>query len=195
MSLVHLVQLNKDKPAEVSVVRNGAELNINLAPVLVDTDGEKYYRIGVIHPQHVDKLPFAAAFSKSLQQNKQYATLVLVMVKKLAQRRVSMKQVSGPIGIAQASGDALRQKGWLPLIYLTALISINLGVFNLFPIPILDGGLILLLLIEGVMRRDIKREVKELVYQAAFVFLVIFAVIVIYNDITKLPGVGRFLPG
>lgn len=72
-------------------------------------------------------------------------------------------------------------------------VSLNLGIFNLLPIPILDGGLILLLIIEGILRHDIKREVKERVYQAAFVFLVIFAAFVIYNDITK-TALGRLLP-
>ena len=192
--LQHLVQKNKDNPAEVTVLRNGAELKFQLSPVLVEDSGESYYRIGVAHLKHVDKLSFSEAFNKSIQQNKQYATMILVMVKKLVQQKVSIKQISGPVGIGQAAGDALREKGWLPIIYLTALISINLGIFNLFPIPILDGGLILLLLIEGLMRRDINREIKERVYQAAFVFLVIFAVVVIYNDITKLPGIGRFLP-
>ena len=61
----------------------------------------------------------------------------------------------------------------------------NLGIFNLLPIPILDGGVILFLLIEGLMRRDISMNIKERVYQAAFVFLVLFAVMVIFNDLTK----------
>ena len=61
----------------------------------------------------------------------------------------------------------------------------NLGIFNLLPIPILDGGLILLLFIEGTIRRDIKREVKERIYQVAFVFIVLFAVVVIFNDVAK----------
>jgi regulator of sigma E protease len=192
--LQHLVQKNKDNPAEVVVRRDGTELTFKLSPVLVNDGGEQYYRIGVAHPRHVDKLSFSEAFNKSIQQNKQYAGMILLMVKKLVQQKVSIKQISGPVGIGQAAGDAFREQGWLPLIYLTALISINLGIFNLFPIPILDGGLILLLLIEGVMRRDINREIKERVYQAAFVFLIIFAVVVIYNDISKLPGIGRLLP-
>ncbi|MGH9678088.1 MAG: site-2 protease family protein, partial [Candidatus Acidiferrum sp.] len=73
-----------------------------------------------------------------------------------------------------------------------ALISVNLGIFNLLPVPILDGGLILLILIESLLRRDIKREIKELVYQAAFALIVLFAVVVIYNDIAK-TALGHFL--
>ncbi len=74
-------------------------------------------------------------------------------------------------------------------------ISLNLGIFNLLPIPILDGGMILMLIIESIIRRDINMRVKERIYQTAFVFLVLFAVVVIYNDIMKaLPGLAQRLP-
>jgi regulator of sigma E protease len=105
---------------------------------------------------------------------------------------VSMKQVDGPIGIGSAVGAAAREEGWSPLFFVSAIISLNLGVMNLLPIPILDGGVILLLFIEGLMRKEISLPIKERIYQAAFVFLVLFAVTVIYNDIVKtLPGLTR----
>ena len=106
-----------------------------------------------------------------------------------------MRTISGPIGIAQQAGEAAEEKGWTPLIQLSAAISLNLGVFNLLPIPILDGGVILLLFVEGLMRRDISLRIKERIYQAAFVFLVLFAVMLIYNDLAKtLPGLTGRLP-
>ena len=80
-------------------------------------------------------------------------------------------------------------------IALSAAISLNLGIFNLLPIPIMDGGVILLLFIEGLMRRDISMKIKERIYQAAFVFLVLFAVMVIYNDLVKtIPGLADKMP-
>jgi regulator of sigma E protease len=83
----------------------------------------------------------------------------------------------------------------MPLLEITAAISLNLGIFNLLPIPILDGGVILLLLVESLIRRDISLQIKERIYQAAFVFLVLFAVMVIYNDLVKtLPGLAQRLP-
>jgi regulator of sigma E protease len=87
--------------------------------------------------------------------------------------------------MAQQAGAAAQERGWLPLIMLTAGISLNLGIFNLLPIPIMDGGVILLLFIESLMGRDISLPIKERIYQAAFVFLVLFAAVVIYNDIAK----------
>jgi regulator of sigma E protease len=70
-----------------------------------------------------------------------------------------------------------------------------LGILNLLPIPILDGGMILLLLIEGTIRRDISMRIKERIYQLAFVFLVLFVGLVIYNDLVKnVPGLAKYLP-
>ncbi len=121
--------------------------------------------------------------------------LILELAKKLVQGKVSPRMVSGPIGIAQDAGYAAQQKGWTPLMELAAGISLNLGIFNLLPIPILDGGVILFLFIEGLMRRDVSLRIKERVYQTAFVFLVLFAVMVIYNDLMKtLPGLMDRLP-
>jgi regulator of sigma E protease len=85
-------------------------------------------------------------------------------------------------------------KGWGPEIGLAAMISLNLGILNLLPFPILDGGMIMFLLIEGVLRRDISISVKERIYQAAFVMLMVLAVVVIFNDITKLPVFTHLKP-
>jgi regulator of sigma E protease len=143
----------------------------------------------------VEKLPFSKALSVSLQENKRYSMLIVELVRKMIEHKVSIKQMEGPIGIARASGDAARQPGWTPLLQLMAMISLNLGIFNLLPIPILDGGIILLLIIESVMRRDISIHIKERIYQTAFVFLLLFAAVVIYNDLMKaLPGLAQRLP-
>jgi regulator of sigma E protease len=121
--------------------------------------------------------------------------MILELAKKIFQHKISMKAVSGPIGIAQDAGYAAQQKGWTPLMELTAAISLNLGIFNLLPIPILDGGVIMLLFVEGLMRRDINIRIKERIYQTAFVFLVLFAVVVIFNDLVKtIPGLAQRMP-
>jgi regulator of sigma E protease len=190
--MIESLAITKDKPITLTVLRKGEEKSFTLQPVLL----EKRYRIGVGTEQmKVKTLPFRAAFSKSLQENRQNALLILELVKKMAQRKISMRSIEGPIRIGQAAGEAARRKGWTPLMGLTAAISLNLGIFNLLPIPILDGGVILFLLIEGLMRRDISMNIKERVYQAAFVCLVLFAVMVIYNDLMKtIPGLADRLP-
>lgn len=187
-SMLRMLQRTEDKPVELTVVRDGKEIKFTLAPALTDISGSKKYRIGVATEPTVkiDKLPFPKAFAKSIDQNKRYSVLILDLVKRMVEQKVSIKTMSGPIGIAKISGEAAQQDGWTPIMMVMAAISLNLGIFNLFPIPILDGGLILLLIIEGLIRRDINQTVKERIYQAAFVCLILFAGLVIFNDVVKL---------
>ena len=105
----------------------------------------------------------------------------------LRQPTVHLRCVPGHAGNARMAGDAAEMDGWLPKFGLAGQISLNLGILNLMPFPILDGGLIVLLLIEIVIRRDISIQVKERIYQAAFVVLVAFFAFIIFNDVTKLP--------
>jgi regulator of sigma E protease len=191
-SMVESLKITKDKPIAITVLRDGQQKTVTVQPVLSD----KWYRIGIGSMQmKVKTLPFAEAMQLSLHENRQNALLILELVKKMAQRKISMRSIEGPIRIGQAAGEAARRKGWTPLMSLSAAISLNLGIFNLLPIPILDGGVILFLAIEGLMRRDISMNIKERVYQAAFVFLVLFAVMVIYNDLMKtIPGLADKLP-
>jgi regulator of sigma E protease len=198
-TMIERLQETRDKPVDLTVLRGNQNLNFHLTPVLSATEDpkEQRYRLGFLNKSEtkVTTLPFAQALSLSLDQNKKYSLLILELAKKLIQGKVSPRMVSGPIGIAQDAGYAAQQKGWTPLMELTAGISLNLGIFNLLPIPILDGGVILFLLIESLMRRDVSLRIKERVYQAAFVFLVLFAVMVIYNDLMKtLPGLSHRLP-
>src|SRR5580658_7988409 len=173
------------------VTRDGQPKTFTIQPVLTDVQGttQKAYRIGV------GSLPFPAALSRSLEDNKKTSFLILELMEKLVQRKMSLRTIEGPIGIGRAAGEAAEAKGWTPLLALTSAISLNLGIFNLLPIPILDGGVILLLFVESLMGHDISLRIKERIYQVAFVFLVLFAVMVIYNDLAKtLPGLAGRLP-
>ena len=196
-AIIKYLQETKGKTVDVTATRDGRDLHFTISPVLTDVEGsgDKHYRIGFgSQPMRVSHLPFPAAFSKSLEENRRNSLLIVELVKKMLQRKISVRQMDGPIGIARASGAAVRQKGWIPFIELMVAISLNLGIFNLLPIPILDGGMILMLLIEGLIRRDISLQIKERIYQTAFVFLVLFAALVIYNDIAKAwPGWARLL--
>jgi len=188
-AMIERLQQTKSKPVEVVVERGGKQVSVSLAPVLAGAPGtaDKHYRLGFKNSYEtaVAKLPLADAFHRSIQDNKRYSLVLLELLGKLVQHKASLNTVSGPIGIAQETGAAAQEKGWIPLLALSSAISLNLGIFNLLPIPIMDGGVILLLFIEGLMRRDISMKIKERIYQAAFVFLVLFAALVVYNDIAK----------
>ena len=114
--------------------------------------------------------------------------VVFEMLQRLFTHRVSVSQLVGPVGIARAAGEAAETNGWLPKFGLAGMISLNLGILNLMPFPIA------LLLIESVMRHDISSAVKERVYQAAFVVLMVFFVFVIFNDVSKLPMFTHLKP-
>src|ERR1700678_2132748 len=98
--------------------------------------------------------------------------------------KVSIRQLAGPVGIARISGEAAK-RGLPTLLEFMAVISLNLGLLNLLPIPILDGGHILLLAIEGILRRDLSLAVKERFVQVGLVFLLGIFAFVMYSDILK----------
>jgi regulator of sigma E protease len=184
-----VLEANKDKPIQLSILRNDQPLTLTMTPEYADdaeNPGHKRYRIGVlIEPvTRVDKLPFPQALRRSWEDTRTNSGLVFELLGKVIGGKASVKQFSSPVGMARASGEAAMRGPW-DLLGFMALVSLQLALFNLLPIPILDGGLMLMLLIEGVIRRDIKQEIKERVYQAAFVFLMLFAAVVIYNDVIK----------
>jgi regulator of sigma E protease len=185
--LIEMLQQAKSTPVQLTVLRNQTELHFTVTPQLKDDGtGQTRYRIGFAPATKmiVQRLPFRDAWSKSLGYCKDYSVLLFRLVPKLIEGKNSLRQTSGPLGIMQASGEAAME-GWWSLIKFMAIVSVSLAILNMLPIPILDGGLMLMLLIEGILGRDIKLEVKERVYQAAFVFLILFFAIVTYYDVAK----------
>jgi regulator of sigma E protease len=137
-------------------------------------------------------------FSSAVAESKDFCAssslLIVNVLKKLFTHKVSVKQLSGPVGIAVAAGQAVKDPEWSAKFGLAASISLNLGILNLLPFPILDGGLILLLAVESIMRRDINMIVKERIYQAAFVVLVAFFAFIMFNDVSKLQMFNHLKP-
>jgi regulator of sigma E protease len=188
VGLASVLQKTKNTPIPITIQRKGQTIDLTVTPELrpgASRDKEAY-RIGVEVPLdfRTEKLPFAAAFNAATEDCKKNSSLIFKLLGQLFTVKGTLKQFSGPVGIMEESGRAA-QAGFIVLLQFMALISLNLAIFNMLPIPILDGGLVLMLLVESVMRRDIKQEVKERVYQAAFVFLILFAAVVIFNDVSK----------
>jgi regulator of sigma E protease len=137
----------------------------------------------------ITKLAFPSALAESWRQNLLNTQLIVKSLEGIVQRKMSAKSLQGPIGIAQMSGDAARE-GPIQYFLLMAAVSLNLAIFNLLPVPILDGGVMLMLFVEMLLRRDLDMKVKETVVKVGFVFLMFVVVFVIYNDISKIfpPG-------
>jgi regulator of sigma E protease len=185
------LQATKDKPVHLAILRGSEKLALTVTPKLSPVDAHsESYRIGFIsEPMQVEQLPLPEAFSRSVEECQKLSGLIYELVGRMAERKVSMKQMSGPIEIVRVSGEMVHHRSINDLMEFMAMISLQLGLFNLLPIPILDGGLIAMLLVESVMRRDINESIKIRLYQAAFVCLVLFAGMVIFNDVVKmLPG-------
>jgi regulator of sigma E protease len=188
-----------NKPANLMIQRDGKQFNVTIQPIWADNGtGEPGYRLGLapaLPPFHVEQLPLPQAVRRSVTYNLHYSGLILDILHRMFTRHGAvMQQLSGPIGMARMTGEAAEMHGWEPIIGLTALISLNLGIMNLLPIPILDGGMILLLCIEGLLRRDLKQEFKERVYQVAFVMLILFFAFIMVNDVSKLNLFSRLKP-
>jgi regulator of sigma E protease len=98
---------------------------------------------------------------------------------------MSVKELSGPLGIAKVSGDKARE-GISNLSELIAILSVNVGFFNILPIPALDGGHLLLVVIEGLRRRPLSTKVKLWIQQIGIVLLLALMAVVVFNDFTKL---------
>jgi regulator of sigma E protease len=189
-ALTAWLQQSQGKTVSLVIQRGNQVLNTTAQPIWGDNgSGVMGYRLGFypdLPPFHVEHLSPSKAIRASIHANVQNSDLILEVLRRMIARPANVQEMSGPIGIARATGYAVSMPGWKPLIVLMAGISLNLGILNLLPFPILDGGTIFFLLIEGTLRRDLNQELKERVYQVAFVMIVLFFVFIMFNDVAKL---------
>ncbi len=188
--LHEVMKAGNGKPVVIEYERHGERRLVTIQPAYAGIDGPTRWMIGVLpQPRMImTQLSFPDAIRESVRQNVKSATLIYQFLRGIVEQRMSAKSIQGPIGIARLSGDAARE-GPFAFFGLMAMVSLNLAIFNLLPIPILDGGVIVMLLVEMVMRRDLSLRVKEAVFKLGFVFLMAVMVFVLYNDITNmLPG-------
>lgn len=194
-SVAAYLQQNGNRPVALTIRRGAQILNLNVTPVQGDNGaGKQGWRLGFRPPPPpftVEQESLGKAAVRSFHYNVQSSGQIVEVMRRLFSRHSNVKQLSGPVGIARATGEAAMMPGWQPIINLMAMISLNLGIFNLLPFPILDGGMILLLLIESALRHDLNQQVKERIYQAAFVVLILFFVFVTFNDVSRIAGFSR----
>ncbi len=189
--LVDIISKKANTPVTLTIARNGAEQVVSITPELNGDRG----RIGINIVEDIEKIKLGPidAVKMSVQRNYEQARLIIQTVGQLITRETSTRQLMGPLAIAQLSGESA-QLGWLPLFGLMATISLNLGLLNLLPIPVLDGGHIFIMMLEGLARRDFSVKVKEKMFLAGFAVLLMLMVTVIYNDLTRIQMLQRFMP-
>ncbi|MBV8732102.1 MAG: RIP metalloprotease RseP [Acidobacteriia bacterium] len=181
------------KPIRIEYQRNGETHTVTVQPVYSKLDGPARWMIGVGQQQKLHliatRLSFPDALRESFRENSKGALLFVQVIEGIIRRSVSARIITGPIGIAQLSGDAARE-GPSAFVMLMSMVSLQLAILNLLPIPIFDGFSILTLAVEMVMQRDLSLNVKEALFRVGFVFIMMLLAFVIYNDISKILPAG-----
>lgn len=187
-----LIVESKGQTIKVAVQRGQEQKNFSIQPKLSQTknifgESDSTYLIGISPAGQTvieRKNPLAAAVS-SVEKTWEISKLTVISVIKMIEGVISPRTLGGPIFIAQVAGNQVKE-GIIPFILFMAILSINLGVINLFPIPVLDGGHIFFYLIEMVTRREIPIKIKEWSQQLGFVILFMLMLFVIIIDIERL---------
>ncbi len=189
--LIDAISRNADRPTDLTIRRNGQEMHIQVTPQKRGDRG----MIGIVltEPTKSFKPGPIDALTLSVQRNVEMGALIFKTLGGLFVGTTSPRQLMGPVAIAQLSGESA-QAGWMALFMLMASISLNLGLLNLMPIPVLDGGHILIMALEGIARRDFSARVKEKMLLAGFAVILLLMVTVIYNDLTRISWIARLMP-
>ena len=190
--LIERINNSPGWPLRLTVSRDGVSQEIEVTPALVGDVGLigvsiSPFEVKIVEPNLIE------AFTLSLERNREWSGLIFQTLVGLFTAETSPKQLVGPVGIAQLSGGAA-ELGFLSLLSLMSMISLNLGILNLLPVPILDGGHIVIMALEGVSRRDFSTQAKERMLLVGFVMLMTLMVTVVYNDLTRIAWIERLMP-
>ncbi|HSL24239.1 MAG TPA: RIP metalloprotease RseP [Vicinamibacterales bacterium] len=186
--LIRHIRSRDGKPIIFTIRRDGQVRDVSVTPVNRRIGADlSPFELRTIEPS------FFQAIGLSFQRNWEWTRLIFTTLAGLFTRETSVRQLMGPVGIAELSGGAA-EMGWIPLLNLMAMISLNLGLLNLMPIPVLDGGHIAIMALEGVARRDFSVRAKERLLLAGFMVLMALMVTVIYNDLTRVQWIERLMP-
>ncbi|HSB43549.1 MAG TPA: RIP metalloprotease RseP [Nitrospira sp.] len=186
-----LVKENPGKPLHVEVLRENHRVSLTVTPAretsTVNGQTVEVGKIGIAGPDRSlmkSANPLAAAYN-GLEATWKWTELTVIGLYKMIIGDISSKNIGGPLTIAKISGEAAAQ-GPSNVIFLIALLSINLGVLNLLPIPILDGGHLLFFLIEGILRKPLGERQREVAQQVGLVLLVGVMIFAFWNDLERI---------
>jgi regulator of sigma E protease len=183
----------KEKIWESSETADATLLSLTITPI--EEEGRALIGFVPDYPSDFQQYGIFVAFTQSIRRNIETTRLIFQILGRILRGSASLRTLSGPIDIARYSGSAgeaaIRTGSPLLFFEFLGLISLHLGVFNLLPIPLLDGGVIALLLIEGVIRRDLSLNLKEKIVQVGFVFLILLMGFVVFNDLSKIIDFGQ----
>jgi regulator of sigma E protease len=171
------------------VPRGGEILQLSIAPM--EEQGRVLIGFRPEVPADLEKFGLMGAVMQSAKRNFEMSALTFKIIGRIFTGAASVKTISGPLEIAKISGSAARTGSALVFFGFLGMVSLQLGVFNLLPIPILDGGVIALLIVEALIGRDLSLGIKEKIVQVGFVFLILLMGFVVFNDLSKIVDFDR----
>jgi regulator of sigma E protease len=188
-----LIQDSEGRPVELDIRRNGEIFSTVGEPVQQEVKnifGEvvgQRYMLGITRSSEVEyqSVSLVTAMGAGLEQTWSLISLTLVAIVKMFQQIIPASELGGPILIAQLAGQQM-EVGWINFVYFIALISINLGILNLLPIPVLDGGHLVFFGVEAITRRPVSMKIREMAQQIGLFLLIALMFFVFYNDIMRL---------
>ena len=183
-AMIAHIQKRGPQPMVVDVERDGQPMALTVTPEGDEGNSKIGVTISAFEVTRIDPT-VGQAFVMSLEKNWEGTLLIGRTLKGLFTRDTPVKQLMGPVAIAELSGSAAAL-GWISLLELMAMISLNLALLNLMPVPVLDGGQITILALEGIARRDMSAQVKERIAMAGAALIVLLMVTVLYNDIARM---------
>jgi regulator of sigma E protease len=193
MDVLEAVKNSKGKPISVVVKRGDERVTLEVVPA-IDTvknvfgeEVEQRFMIGIMKADDLtyEKSTLLGALQSACLQTWMYISLTVMGFVKIIQQVVPASEIGGPILIAQIAGEQMKA-GWLNLIYFISLLSVNLGILNLLPIPVLDGGHLVFLTIEGLRRKPMNERAQIIAQQVGIGLLGTLMIFVFYNDIVRL---------
>lgn len=193
MDVLEAVKNSQGKAIQLVVTRGNEKLPLELVPAIDSVKNvfgeevEQRYMIGIMKSDQLtyEKSTIAGALINACRQTWMYITLTVMGFVKIIQQVVPASEIGGPILIAQIAGEQMKA-GWMNLIYFMSLLSVNLGILNLLPIPVLDGGHLVFLTIEGLRRKPMNERAQIVAQQIGIGLLGSLMIFVFYNDIVRL---------
>ena len=164
---------------------NGETVTYNLVPEIKEVNGEETRIFGIVGNANEYQKGFKNAFIYAFEGTYENSMTIFKILGSLFSGQVSVKSLSGPVGIYSLV-DSVKTKGFDVLLYLTAYLSINVGIVNLLPIPVFDGGRILILIIEKITRRKSSEKLELALNYIGFALMILLMLFVTFNDITRL---------
>ncbi len=193
LSILNSVKDSNGKPLTMQIKRGSEQVTVVVTPAIDSVKNvfgevtEKRYMIGVMKAEALvyEKVGVLTAIEKACAQTWMYISLTVMSFVKLIQRVVPMSELGGPILIAQLAGQQMAA-GWIHLVYFIALLSVNLGILNLLPVPVLDGGHLMFLGVEAVRRKPLSERVQIVAQQVGMALLGSLMLFVFYNDLVRI---------